>query len=106
MIAPSLRTTSFLGFCKTQTLLFVTPRPPLKVYIIRTFDDYRSQQLLQQSDLEILQGIISIEDMKELFRYKTLDTIEARSSLSKKPFKNVLRVSLYTCSVLLETQYV
>ena len=42
MIAPSPRTTSFLGLCDfeitlkglaTQTLLFVTPRPPLKVQI-------------------------------------------------------------------------
>ena len=31
----------------TQTLLFVTPRPPLKVYIINTFDDKRRKQLLQ-----------------------------------------------------------
>ena len=31
--------------------------------------------------------------MRELFGYKTLNTKEARSSLSKKPFKNMLRVS-------------
>ena len=31
----------------TQTLLFMTPRPPLKVQIISTFDDQRRQQLLQ-----------------------------------------------------------
>ena len=31
--------------------------------------------------------------MKELFRYKTLDTKEAQSSLFEKPYKNVLRVS-------------
>ena len=38
-------------------------------------------------DLEILQGITSVEDMRELFEYKTLDTKEAHSSLSKKPYK-------------------
>ena len=31
----------------TQTLMFVTPRPLLKVQIISTFDDQRRQQLLQ-----------------------------------------------------------
>ena len=45
------------------------------------------------SDLEILQGIIPVEDMRELFRYKTLDTNVAHSSFSEKPYKNVLRVS-------------
>ena len=45
------------------------------------------------SDLEILQGIIPVEDMRELFGYKTLDTKDAHSSLSKNPYKNVLRVS-------------
>ena len=45
------------------------------------------------SDLEILQVITPVEDMRELFRNKTLNTKEALSSLSKKPYKNVLRVS-------------
>ena len=45
------------------------------------------------SDLEILQVITPVEDMRELFRNKTLNTREALSSLSKKPNKNVLRVS-------------
>ena len=44
-------------------------------------------------DLEILQGITPVEDMRELFGYKTLDTKEAHSSLSEKPSKNVFRVS-------------
>ena len=44
-------------------------------------------------DLEILQGITPVKDMRELFVYKTLDTKEAHSSLSKKPYKNVFRVS-------------
>ena len=41
-------------------------------------------------DLEILQRIISVEDMRELFGYKTLDTKETHSSLSKKPWKPYL----------------
>ena len=44
-------------------------------------------------DLEILQGIILVEDIRELFRNKTPNTKEAHSFLSKKPHKNVLRVS-------------
>ena len=44
-------------------------------------------------DLEILQGITPVEDMREFFGYKTLDTKEAQFSLSEKPYKNVLRVS-------------
>ena len=36
--------------------------------------------------LEIFQGIIPIEDMREFFWYKTLDTKEAHSSLSEKPY--------------------
>ena len=44
-------------------------------------------------DLEILQKITPVEDMRELSRYKTLDTKETHSSLSEKPYKNVLRVS-------------
>ena len=38
------------------------------------------------SDLEILQGITPVEDMRELFENKTLDTKEAYSSLFKKPY--------------------
>ena len=45
------------------------------------------------SDLEILQVVTPVEDMRELFRNKTLNTKEAPSSLSKKPHKNVHRVS-------------
>ena len=37
-------------------------------------------------DLEILQGITLVEDMRELFRYKTLDTKEACSTLFEKPY--------------------
>ena len=44
-------------------------------------------------DLEILQGIAPVEDIRELFRNKTLNTKEAHSFLSEKPPKNVLRVS-------------
>ena len=44
-------------------------------------------------NLEILQGITLVEDFRELFGYKTLDTKEAHFSLNKKPYKNVLRVS-------------
>ena len=44
-------------------------------------------------DLEILQGIISVEDIRGLFGYKALNTKEAHSSLSKKFYKNVFRVS-------------
>ena len=44
-------------------------------------------------DLEILQGIAPVEDIRELFRNKTLNTKEAHSFLSEKPHKNVLRVS-------------
>ena len=44
-------------------------------------------------DLGILQGITLVEDMRELFRNKTLSTKEALSSFSKKPYKNMLRVS-------------
>ena len=44
-------------------------------------------------DLEILQGIALVEDIKELFRNKTLNTKEAHSFLFEKPHKNVLRVS-------------
>ena len=32
-------------------------------------------------DLEILQGITPVEDMRELFGYKTLDTKEAQDAL-------------------------
>ena len=41
----------------------------------------------------MLQGITSVKDMRELFEYKTLDTKEAHSFLSEKPYKNVFRVS-------------
>ena len=41
-------------------------------------------------DLEIFQGITSVEDMRELFGYKTLDTKEAHFSLSEKPIKTYL----------------
>ena len=44
-------------------------------------------------DLEILQGIALVEDIRELSRNKTLNTNEAHSFLSEKPHKNVLRVS-------------
>ena len=44
-------------------------------------------------DLEILQGIILVEDIRELFRNKTLNTKKAHSFLSEKSYKNVLRVS-------------
>ena len=36
--------------------------------------------------------IMSVEDIRKLFGYKTLYTKEAHSSLSKKPEKNVLRI--------------
>ena len=45
------------------------------------------------SDLEILQGIAPVKDIRELFRNKTLNTKEAHSFLSEKPYKNVLKVS-------------
>ena len=38
------------------------------------------------SDLEILQGIIPVKDMRELFGYKTLNTKETHSFLSEKPY--------------------
>ena len=44
-------------------------------------------------DLGILQRIAPVEDIRELFRNKTLNTKKTHSSLSKKPNKNVLRVS-------------
>ena len=44
-------------------------------------------------DLEILQGIAPVEDIRELFRNKTLNTKKAHSFLSEKPHKNMLRVS-------------
>ena len=44
-------------------------------------------------DRKFLQGITLVEDMREIFGYKTLDTKKAHSSLSKKPYKNMLRVS-------------
>ena len=37
------------------------------------------------TDLEILQRITPVADIRELFGYKTLDTKEAHSSLSEKP---------------------
>ena len=46
----------------TQTLLFMTPRTPLKVQIINTFDDKRRQQLLQYQILRFF---------KEQHRQKT-----------------------------------
>ena len=55
-------------------------------------------------DLEILQGKTSVEDMREFFGYKTLDTKDAHSSLSLKSLiKTCLGFPLYTSSVLLET---
>ena len=45
------------------------------------------------SDLEILQGIIPAEDIRKLFRNRTLNTKEAHSFLSEKPHKNMLRIS-------------
>ena len=44
-------------------------------------------------DLKILQVIKSVENMRKLFRYKTLNTKEAHSFLSEKAHKNELRVS-------------
>ena len=44
-------------------------------------------------DLEILLRIAPVEDIREFFRNKTLNTKEAHSFLSEKPRKNVLRVS-------------
>ena len=40
--------------------------------------------------LEILQRITPVVDIRELFGYKTLDTKEAHSSLSEKPWKPYL----------------
>ena len=37
-------------------------------------------------DLEILQGITPVEDMREFFGYKTLDIKKAHSSLSEKSY--------------------
>ena len=46
------------------------------------------------SDLEILKGITLVEDIIELFGYKTLDLQKRHTLLSLKSlFKNVLRVS-------------
>ena len=44
-------------------------------------------------DLKILQGITLVEDIRELFRNKTLNTKEAYYLLFEKPHKYVLRVS-------------
>ena len=41
--------------------------------------------------LDTKELITPIEDMREFFGYKTLDTKELHSSLSKKPYKNVLK---------------
>ena len=59
------------------------------------------------SDLEILQGITLVEDIIELFGYKTLDLQKRHTLLSLKSLiKTCLGFPLYTSSVLLETQYV
>ena len=50
------------------------------------------------SDLKILQGIIPVEDMRELFGYKTLDSKETHSSLFEKSYKNVLSVDTPFCN--------
>ena len=41
-------------------------------------------------NLEILQAITLVEDIRELFGYKTLDIQKAHSSLSEKPWKPYL----------------
>ena len=41
-------------------------------------------------DLEIIQEITPVEDMRELCVHKTLDTKEAYSSLFEKPWKPYL----------------
>ena len=64
-----------------QTLLFVITLESL------------DHQHLTTPDLKILQGMTLVEDKRELFSCKTLDTNVAHSSFSEKPYKNVLRVS-------------
>ena len=92
MIAPSPRTTSFLGLCNNTSSPACDFETPLK--------GFESPQTLilhtatsTTPELEIFQGKTLVEDMRKLFRNKTLNTKEAPSSLSKKPNKNVLRVS-------------
>ena len=59
------------------------------------------------SVLENLQEITPVEDTRELFGYKTLNTKEAHSfSLWKSLLKMCLGFPLYTSSVLLKIQYV
>ena len=57
-------------------------------------------------NLEILQGITPIEDMRELFSTKPY--IQKRHTILslKSLIKKCLEFPLYTSSVLLETQYI
>ena len=92
MIALSPRTTSFLDLCNNTSSPACDFETPLK--------SFGSPKMLilyaatsTTPDLEILQVITSVENMRELFKYKTLNTNEAHSSLSERLYKNVLKVS-------------
>ena len=92
MIAPSSQITFFLGLfnntsspgCDFKTLLKGFGSPKMLIL-------YATTSITP--DLEIFLRIASVEDFRELSRYKTLDTKEAHSSLFEKPYKNVFRVS-------------
>ena len=114
MQAPRPRTPSFLGFAKHKhprlwlwdpTQRFSNTNSPV-CDSKTTLEGLDHQHLwwLEKAttstilDLEILQVITLVENIIKFFRYKTLNTKEAHSSLSDKPYKNVFRVSfIKTC---------
>ena len=95
MQAPNSQTPSLLGICNTSTHTCDKKNTNSPVYDSKTTLESLDHQHLwwlekaatsTTPDLEILQGITLVEDMRELFGYKTLDTKEVNSSLSEKPF--------------------
>ena len=102
MITPTPRTIFSLAFA-TQASTLVTKNTNSLVSDSKTTLeglDHQHLWLLEKavtstiSDLKIFQGITPIEDMKELFGYKTPDTKKAHSSLSEKPWKPYLGLAM------------
>ena len=91
MLAPNPWTPSLLGLCNTSTHTCDkknTNSPICDSNTTLESLDHQHLWWLEKAatsttpDLEILQGITPVEDMRKLFGYKALDTKEAHSSLS------------------------
>ena len=95
MQGPNPQTLSLLGICNTSTHTgdkninspICDSKTTLKSLDHQHLWWLENAATFTTPDPKILQGIISVEDMRDLFGNKTQDTKEAHSSLSKNPYK-------------------